>query len=221
MDCLEITQIPAAQVAIKSGDDKLKNDLFRCIYKLFYTDFLDWINADYAQPGKGTVEELAKDAFQEGLYKFFVYTQSEELKQKASLRTIIFTFCKWQFMALNKQDKNKRSREVAFDEKDNTNLGIAEVVNNDAVYWDEVFQILLSEKEHMLYQAIRLLPKDKWHNAIMWRYFDKLETPEIAEKLGVSIGDVYNTLSHAKEALKEILQTKFNFSIKSRGFIKE
>ena len=110
-------------------------------------------------------------------------------------------------MALKKKEKNKRLHEVTVKDENNSDP-IAELTGNDSHYWDDVLQMLLSEKEHILYQAIRMLPKDKWSNAIMWRYFDKLETAEIAARLGVSMGDVYNTLSNAKEALKQILKHK-------------
>ena len=218
MDCEEITKITTAQQALKSNDKRLIEQLYSCMYCCFKNKFINGIKMRDPLPNmvipKNEVEELAEEAFQAGVTKFYEHTLSKELEQKAnaSLYTVIKTFGEYQYMAIKKRrwielnrteqldvgEGNQSDDEDAPDIKRHHISSTAENAGN----WKN-----LSDDE--LVEAISMLPKLKWRQVIVLHYFDNMGFTEIAERLQVSKGDVYNTLSHAKKELKEIIRKRF------------
>jgi RNA polymerase sigma factor (sigma-70 family) len=220
MNCNELLQVSLVEKAIVTNEDeRLLEQIFNCIYQLFYADFIHFVVSKNSDHGidRAQVVEMAKDAFQEGLYNFYKKTKVNGLEAKAGLKTIINTFGWWQFMAIKKKDKKKINHVVSYDRLNTTSnekLSIPAIIDISTCHelsWDESLQEFLSEEELKLYCAIRMLPKKKWQQVIMWRYFYNLKPQEIAVKMGVSKEDVENKLSKARKALKEILVEKLKF----------
>lgn len=214
MDCQDIIQIPVVREAIANPKETMLLDrIFNCIYKLFCADFINWIIAKNPGFNINIVREMATDAFQEGLIVFLTKTKEKGLAQKASLRTIIFIFGYWQFMALKKKYLKKKT--VSFDQTaDSLNhkdsLTLAEIICEGNAYWDETFKMVLSEDEYKLHKAISRL-QDNWRKILYWLYFDELKPIEIAQRMNVGIEHVYNMLAKARRELREILIVEFNF----------
>ena len=121
-------------------------------------------------------------------------------------------------MAIKKKNRSKLNHTISYDKIGNLNdekhtaAAIIDATTYHELIWDESLKQFLNEDESKLYQAIRMLPKEKWQQVIMWRYFHNLNTKDIATKMGVSKEDVENKLSKARKALKVILIEKLKFS---------
>lgn len=222
MDCEEITKITTARQTLKSKDKRLIEQLYSCMYCCFKNKFINGIKMNDPLPNmiipKNQVEEIAEEAFQAGVTKFYEHTLSKELEQKANatLYTVIKTFGEYQYMAIKKRRWIELNRVQQFDawegkqpdddeyEGDTKAREISIVGENADSYFNWKH---LSNDE--LIEAISMLRKSKWRQVIVLHYFDDLKFTEIAERLHVSIGDVYNTLSQAKKELREIVRKRF------------
>jgi DNA-directed RNA polymerase specialized sigma24 family protein len=218
-DCKELTRIPVVQQAIQDpGNRQLLEKIYSCIYKLFCTDFIKWIIKKNPGYNIDELTKTAKDAFQEGLIIFHSKIKKMGLKQHAALGTIIFTFARWQFMALKKKAPKNT---VSFDESgfsSNYSNAIGELICEDELYWDDTLKMLFSEKEYQLHLAIRMLKKE-WQKILYRCYFDHIKPSAIAVEMNVSEGHIYNILTIARKELKIILQSKFNFQNKANGTV--
>lgn len=220
MNCKEFTEVAFVQKTMESSTNKEHLErIFSCIYKLFCNEFIHLILSKYSfDPGsRERISEMAKDAFQEGLLKFYDTIKREGLRAEATLKTIVFTFCQWQFRAIKKKEDRKETHVVSInntyelEDGQDATLTIYEAISDNQAYWDESLRVMLSEEEHMLYSAIRMLPNDKWQKALICKYFDEMKPAEIASMLKVSKGYIENELTHARKSLKKILISKFNF----------
>ena len=202
MDCGEITQPPIALDIMQTPGDQRLQRLFSCIYSLFQASFLNWILHKY--PGRAHREKLwedAKDAFQNGLMAFYNKSQKKQLTIKGSLKTTIYSFGLLQLLANFKKEKSiygitgfSKCLDLFFD--------------NDLLEHERLE--LLNERESDLLEALRRLP-DKQRQILEMKFFEKLKSKQIAERLDVSVGNVDNDSTKAYKKLRNILKLKSSF----------
>ncbi|HKH63348.1 MAG TPA: sigma-70 family RNA polymerase sigma factor [Flavitalea sp.] len=202
MECREITETPVALEIMQTPGDQRLQQLFACIYSLFQASFLTWIQRKYSySPCKEKLWEDAKDAFQNGMMTLFRKSQNKEFTITGSLKTTIYSFGLLQLMALFKKEKSAhgandylKSLEMFFEE-DLIKVGKHE---------------LLNERERDLLEALTRLPK-KHRDILIMKFFGKLKSKQIAEKLNVTPGNIDNESTKAYKELRKILQSKSSF----------
>ncbi len=68
---------------------------------------------------------------------------------------------------------------------------------------------LLNERECTLLNALSGLPK-KQRTILIMKFFDKLKSKQIAERLDVSVGNVDNDATKAYKELRRVLTSEFS-----------
>ncbi len=204
MECEEITQPATALHIIQNQDENRLDKLFHCIYALFQTSFLNWIAVKYGSSiYKQKIWEDAKDAFQNGVMMFYIKAQQKEFKIAGSLKTTIYSFGLLQLLAVFKKEK-KLYQPIEY-------IECLELFFLDEALENERQQ-LLNEKENDLAKALTQLTK-KQRDILLMKFFEKLKSKEIAEKLHVSSGNVDNDAAKAYKELRNILKSKYSFQI--------
>ena len=198
MDCQEITQPAVAMQIIQTPQDPRLQRLFGCIYSLFQASFLKWILQKYNSPRKDKLWEDAKDAFQNGILALYLKVQQKGFLIKNSLKTTVYSFGLLQLLAVFKRE---RLRYISDDY-----LKCFELFFEDDLLEAER-QDMLNERESNLLQALQSLPK-KQRDILEMRFFEKLKSKQIAERLDVSASNVDNESAKAYRMLRSILQDK-------------
>lgn len=207
MECNRITQLEVVKEAFNDPQKKdLLERIFSCINSMFRRKWIIRLINNFKNLGRQVeLEEMAKDAIQEGLTKFFTKTNINGLKNEASLETIVYSYVLMQFMKLRQERLRHPTGQI-----DETFLTIGDIASIEKHVWDEVFKEFLTERQYKLHLAIRMLD-EKWQKILYWLYFDGLTKDEIAIKLKMKPGSVGNILTEARRLLKELLITKFDF----------
>lgn len=202
MDCGEITQPPIALEIMQTPNDRRLQQLFSCIYSMFQSDFLNWIlNKYHNSRHKDKLWEDAKDAFQNGLMAFYRKSQTKELIIKASLKTTIYSFGLLQLLAYFKKEKS------VYASRDYSKC--LDLLFEDDLIEHERLE-LLDEKENDLMDALRKLP-EKQRNILIMKFFERLKSKQIAEKLNITPGNVDNDSTKAYKELRNLLKLKSSF----------
>lgn len=202
MDCGEITQPTVALEIMQTPGDRRLQRLFSCIYSMFQGSFLKWILNKYQNsPNKHKLWEDAKDAFQNGLMAFYHKSQKKELVIKGSLKTTIYSFGLLQLMAYFKKERSVYGAGDYFKCFDL-------LFEDDSI--EQERHELLNEKEIDLLVALKELP-EKQRNILIMKFFEKLRSKQIAERLNVTPGNVDNDSTKAYKELRNILKSKSSF----------
>ena len=202
MECGEITQPTVAIEIIQTPGDRRLHNLFSCIYSMFQGSFLNWVMHKYHNsPHKDKLWEDAKDAFQNGLMAFYHKSRKNELAIKGSLKTTIYSFGLLQLLAYFKQEKAVYKR--------------ADYAKCLLLFFEDDFLEherleLLNEREVDLMKALGELPEKQRHILVM-KFFEKLKSRQIAEKLNITPGNVDNDSTKAYRELRNILKLKSSF----------
>ncbi len=202
MDCREITEASVAlQIMQSTGDNRLQK-LFNCIYTLFQGSFLNWVLNMYKKnPYKEKLWEDAKDAFQNGILALYRKSQNKNFQINGSLKTTIYSFGLLQLLALFKNEKSFYGS-IYY-------LKVMESAFEDDYFKNEK-QEFLSRKEQDLMEALNTL-QEKQRAILIMKFFNKMKSKEIADKLAVTVGDVDNNASKAYKELRRILKSKPGF----------
>ena len=203
MECGEITKVSVALEIMQTPGDRRLQQLFSCIYSLFQGSFLTWILHKYKNSRyKDKLWEDAKDAFQNGLMAFYNKSQKKELIIKGSLKTTIYSFGLLQLLAYFKKERSVYG-----------SVDYAKCF--DLFFEDELLEHerheLLNERESDLMEALAELPEKQRHILLM-KFFEKLKSKQIAEKLNVTPGNIDNDSTKAYKELRNLLQFKIQFS---------
>src|SRR5450432_2969172 len=96
MDCKEITSSQKLLAYFRESNEVQLNMVFRCFFNLFFEDFrrLTYKYCINKFHSRNKEEELARDAFTDGLMSFYYHLKNEGFAEKgAQLKTVLFTFC--------------------------------------------------------------------------------------------------------------------------------
>lgn len=162
--------------------------------------FLSWVLRLYSTtPYKDKLVEDAKDAFQNGMLALLRKSQKKDMILQGSLKTAVYSFAHYQLLAIFKKEKLTHLRDLhclpVFVEDQRIEL------ERDA---------LLHQREIDVRSALAKLPK-KRQDILVMKFFDRLKSKEIAEKLHVTVGNVDNDSTRAYKELRRVLQSKFSF----------
>jgi len=202
MDCQEITKPSVALEIMQNPEDSRLPHLFRCIYSQFHDSFISWILNRHSNGGNNEkLQEDAKDAFQNGLLELFDKARKKELSIKGSLKTVVYSFGMLQLLASLKKENMVYKVRDYMDDFDS-------LFQND--FMESERQELFDKKEKDLMEALLTRLPARQRDILFMRYFGKLRSRQIAEKLGISVGNVDNETAKAYKALRNILKVKHN-----------
>ena len=204
----EITRTPAALSILQASRSSRLQQLFNCIYAMFQSNFINWILRKYNNNiCKDKLWEDAKDAFQNGLMVFYLKSRQKGFTIRASLKTVVYWFAFLQFLAARKKEKMVYGIE-AFDKY------FDKFFENDLLEIER--QSLLNKQENDLLDAISKL-SGKQREILMLKFFNKMRSSEIAEKLDISVGNVDNTSTKAYKELRRLMQEHTEVKINENG----
>lgn len=208
MDCNEITSSQKLVTFFREGNDTHLNKVFKCFFNLFFEDFrrLTYKYCLNKLHTKHKEDELAKDAFNDGLMSFYFKLRNEGFEEKgAQVKTAFFSFCIFKLRGLSKTLGRRSVKETVIDP--GVAFNNAELLNagelNDV--WD--YEHLLNTKEEILSSALKELG-ERGSNLIIWKKILKLKNEEIANRMGIKPDTVPNEVYKAFNRLKEIVDRK-------------
>lgn len=204
MDCNEITSSQKLVTFFREGNDIHLNKVFKCFFNLFFEDFRRLVykyclNKSYT---KHREEELAKDAFNDGLMSFYFKLRNEGFEEKgAQVKTAFFSFCIFKLRGLTKTLGRRSAKEIVIDPDaafNNPNLINTGGLND---VWD--YEQLLNTEEEIFATALKELG-ERGSDLIIWKKILKLKNEDIAERMGIKPDTVPNEVYKSFNKLKEI-----------------
>lgn len=205
MDCKEITSPPKLVTFFRDENESHLNMVFKCFFNLFFEDFrrLTYKYCGNKFHTKHKEDELAKDAFNDGLMSFYFKLKKEGFEEKGALiKTAFFSFCIFKLKGLTKTLGRRFAKETVVDPEgsfENTNLINTNELND---VWD--YEHLLNTEEEILSAALKELG-GRGSNLIIWKKVLKLKNEEIADRMGIKPDTVPNEVYKSFNKLKEIV----------------
>jgi len=205
MDCIEITSSQKLVAYFREDNEIQLNLIFKCFFRLFYEDFrhLIYKYCLYKSHTKNREEELASDAFTDGLMSFYYKLKKDGFEEKgAQIKTAFFSFCLFKLKGLAKTLERRFEKETAtgpvlpFNDQQEDKTGTLTDVQD--------YQILLNMQEEILDRALKELG-ERGTNLIIWKKILKLNNEEIADKISIQPGTVPNEVYKSFKKLKEII----------------
>jgi len=208
MDCNEITSSQILITFFREENDIHLNKVFKCFFNLFFEDFrrLTYKYCLNKFHTKHKEDELAKDAFNDGLMSFYFKLKSEGFEEKgAQVKTAFFSFCIFKLRALTKTLGRRSVKETVIDP--GVMFNNQDIVSNGELtdIWD--YEQLLNTKEEIFSFALKELG-ERGSNLIIWKKVLKLKNEEIADRMGIKPDTVPNEVYKAFNKLKEIVDRK-------------
>ncbi|MEO8764976.1 MAG: hypothetical protein ABI416_11840 [Ginsengibacter sp.] len=205
MDCKEeIANAQKLVVHFRGDNDNQLNAVFKCFFILFYENFrrLTYKYCLGKFHTKNKEEDLANDAFTDGLMSFYYKLKLSGFEDKGALvKTVFFTFCIYKLMGLTKTLERRFKKEAITDtllplvgEK----KPITDTINDTLDY-----QKLLNARDETLGRAFMELG-ERGTNLIIWKKILKLSNEEIAAIMGIQPDSVANEVFKSFKKLKQI-----------------
>jgi RNA polymerase sigma factor (sigma-70 family) len=207
MDCIEITNSQKLVAYFRENNEIQLNIIFKCFFRLFYEDFrrLTYKYCLSKFHTKNKEEELASDAFNDGLMSFYYKLKKDGFEEKgAQVKTAFFSFCLFKLKGLTKTLERRFEKETPIDplvsfngEKEfNTDVNMTDILS---------YQILLNKEEEILNRALTELGERGTH-LVVWKKVLKLSNEEIAARIGIQPDSVPNEVFKSFRKLKDIVE---------------
>jgi RNA polymerase sigma factor (sigma-70 family) len=205
MDCNEINSSQKLITFFREENDIHLNKVFKCFFNLFFEDFrrLTYKYCLNKFHTKHKEDELAKDAFNDGLMSFYFKLRNEGFEEKgAQVKTAFFSFCIFKLRGLTKTLGRRSVKETVIDPAIIFNN--LDLLNTSEVkdVWD--YEHLLNTKEEIFSSALKELG-ERGSNLIIWKKVLKLKNEEIADRMGIKPDTVPNEVYKSFNKLKEIV----------------
>ena len=209
MDCTEITSSQKLVAYFREDSEIQLNIIFKCFFRLFYEDFRNLIYKYCLNKfhTKNKEEELASDAFNDGLMSFYYKLKKDGFEEKgAQIKTAFFSFCLFKLKGLMKTLERRSVKETTIDpvlpEPVLLYNNVSQATDNLIDVWD--YQQMLNMEEEILYRALKELG-ERGSNLIIWKKIIKLNNEEIADRMGIQPDTVLNEVYKSFKKLKEIV----------------
>jgi RNA polymerase sigma factor (sigma-70 family) len=205
MDCQEIKNSQILVAYFNEGNEVHLNRIFKCFFNLFFEDFkrLTYHFCQNKIQTKYKEDDLARDAFSDGLMSFYYQLKTKGFEEKgAQVKTAFFSFCLFKLRGLTKGLGRRLIKETVTD--------FASQVNNaDEIQTGELsdakdYELLLNMKEEIFFRALQELGK-RGSDLITWKKIHKFSNEEIAGRMHIQPGTVPNEVYKAFNKLKEIV----------------
>ena len=206
MDCKEIINAQRLVIYFREESETHLNNVFKCFFNLFFEDFrrFTYNYCNNKIQAKYNEDELAKDAFNDGLMSFYYKLKNEGFEEKgAQVKTAFFSFCIFKLKGLTKTLGRRFIKESIVDmtsqEKDFNETGSGELTDT------KDYELLLNMKEDILYRALKELGQ-RGSDLIICKKIHKLSNIEIAQRMNIQPGTVPNEVYKSFNKLKEIVE---------------
>lgn len=178
------------------ADDKLLDAFIKADSKVilyFYENYLPAISK-YICRNNGTHDD-ARDVFQDALLALFKQAKGSDFILTASLKTYIFSICRYQWLKKLRKNKKEESLVDDFDLQDDG--------SNIIVHLEK------AERFHILHNHLSMFSGN--NRKILELYLKKFSTDEIAEQLGLSRLYVKKKKFECKKQLIESIRTDVRY----------
>jgi RNA polymerase sigma factor (sigma-70 family) len=205
MNCKEINSSQKLITFFREENGIHLNEVFKCFFNLFFEEFrrLTYKYCLNKFHTRHKEDELAKDAFNDGLMSFYFKLRNEGFEEKgAQVKTAFFSFCIFKLRGLSKTLERRFTKEtvvdpgVAFNSPDLLTTGELNDISQ--------YEILLNTKEEIFCSALKELG-ERSSNLIIWKKILKLKNEEIADRMGIKPDTVPNEVYKSFNKLKEIV----------------
>ncbi len=204
MDCKEITNSQKLVAFFREENEVHLNRVFKCFFYLFFEDFkrLTYKFCQNKIQAKHKEDELARDAFSDGLMSFYYKLKNDGFEEKGvQIKTVFFSFCIFKLKGLTKTLRRRFMKEAVTDPASQSS-------NDDEIQSDELaeaknYQLLLNMKEEIFCRALEQLGQ-RGTDLIIWKKIQKLSNEEIARRMNIQPGTVPNEVYKAFNKIKEI-----------------
>lgn len=206
MDCKEITSPQQLVTFFREGNETQLNRVFKCFFSLFFEDFrrLTYKYCLNKLHTKHREEELAKDAFSDGLVSFYYKLKNEGFAEKGALvKTAFFSFCIFKLKGLTRTLGRRFVRETVVDPEEtfNDTKLIEDGELNDVLEYEQLFDA----EEEIFSRALKELG-ERGSNLVIWKKVLRLKNEEIASRMGIKPETVPNEVYKSFNKLKEIVE---------------
>lgn len=205
MNCNEITNSQKLVAFFRDEDEVGLGRVFKCFFYLFFEDFRR-LTHKYCHNKTHTrhqEEDLAKDAFSDGLMSFYYKLKNDGFEEKgAQIKTAFFSFCIFKLKGLTKVLSRRLIKETVVDpvtQENNTGIFNDEIVDTREYEW------LLNRKEEIISRALKELG-ERGARLVTWKKINKLSNEEMGLRMNIQPGTVPNEVYKSFNKLKEIVE---------------
>lgn len=205
MDCQEINNSQILVAYFSQGNEVQLNTIFKCFFNLFFEDFkrLTYRFCQNKIQAKHKEDDLARDAFSDGLMSFYYQLKNEGFEEKgAQVKTAFFSFCLFKLRGLTKGLGRRLIKETVTDFALQANH--AHEIQTGELADARNYELLLNMKEEIFFRALGELGQ-RGSDLITWKKIHKLSNEEIAGRMNIQPGTVPNEVYKAFNKLKEIV----------------
>lgn len=181
MDCFELKTPKLLEAYCQVGNEVTKNRVFKCFYELYFEDYCKIFRKDcFFGSTLYTVEEQLQTSFDFGLCIFYYKIKLNGwVERGASVRTALFTFCRFQLLALTKILKKFQDKSSSFDPSDLINLITDTLLNRDSGLTDEIDKWISDWNKYLA--AFEKL-SERCKDFIRWRKLKLISDEEMKAK---------------------------------------
>lgn len=207
MNCNEVTDAKLVVEYFISDQEPALSQIFRCFFEKYYDEFLGLSQKQYLSKKIFTryrEEELAYDAFNQGLLKFYLYIRKNGYEERGyMIKTFFFEFCIRTLrgsLKLGEKDAQRKYQgdpEMVFEGRQSADeYDLHSIVEQDRI--DE-------RQKELLSLALEKIDK-RCGNLIQWRKLHKMNKEEAASRMGISARTVDNETYRCMLRLKAIIK---------------
>ena len=207
MNCIEVNNAKLVVEYFTSNQEPALSLTFQCFFKEFYHEFLLLCQKMYFSKmnfARFREEELAYDAFNQGLLKFYQYIREKGFEERGyKIKTFFFEFCILTLLGSLKTLKREFARKYQGD-PDMVLVKEGSVDDYDIENISELDNIDKRQKA-LLLQALEKI-SERCRKLIEWRKLNKIDKEEVAGRMGLAVGSVGNETYKCILRLKAIIR---------------
>ncbi len=202
-DCKQLLSKTAEDISdiLRNNMQEMADGILACMYHCFRQVFIKWAFVFYHQYPKELLTDISNNAFTDGLLKFKeTATDKGFYNSSATLKTIIFSFCK------NTLRENLQ-KEKRFLEKKKQ---LATVYQNETIFSNDEEITTPDEDYYLLIEQALLKMEEADRQIIIWRHLYQKTNIEIAEILGIAVPSATNRIYRCMQRLKQLTENNSN-----------
>lgn len=207
MDCNDIGNPALLINYFKSKEESIINRVFKCFNTKYFEEFMlfsckqilsKWPSTKFKE------DELVREAFDEGLFSFYLFIKKNGFEDKgATIKTFFFEFCRRKLLGLVRALHTHSIKYAVGDPE----ILISRVSGADD-YDYPALREEMERKDNKVNLLAKALPElgGRCNNLIRWRKLDKLSNEEISKRIGLEPNSVNNEVYKCFVKLKKIIK---------------
>lgn len=195
--CQQLLNIETISAAFKNNKTPLSEKIISCFYSCYQSLFIKWAKIAYQNHPPDMIEIAANDSFTDGVLKLQESASRGELYQSnASLKTVLFNYCRYKLLANLKNEKRLAEK----------NKSLAPFLSGQTIYSITETENEILEKKHILImQALEKMTAED-RQIIQWRHIEEKSPDEIAKILAITIPSATNRIYRCMQRLRKLVE---------------